>query len=102
VYLHDIYYVSDIEVVKGIVAEWINEKIIGSWTTTEGRSCTEMLEGKWESLQKVQEGYDILSDNLSEQELSDQERWFDIEAAADGRRFATTGTSDLEYYIEIK
>ena len=102
VYLHDIYYVSDIEVVKGIVAEWINEKIIGSFTTTEGRSCTEMLEGKWESLHKVQEGYDILSDNLSEQELSDQERWFDIEAAADGRRFATTGTSDLEYYIEIK
>ena len=87
---------------KGIIAEWINKKIVGSFTTTEGRACTEMLEGKWESLQKVQEGYDILSDYLSEQEIFGADRWYDIEEAEDGRRFATTGTSDLEYYIEIK
>jgi hypothetical protein len=75
---------------------------IGNFTTTEGRQCTEMLDGEWVSLNMTEEAYQILSELLEENELKEEDRWFDIEESESGKLYATTGTSDLEYYIEVK
>ena len=77
-------------------------KAKGSFTTTDSRQTTEMLIGEFTSLQMVQESYDVLKEYLEEDELTQVDRWFDIEVDEDGKKYATTGTVDLEYYIEVE
>ena len=77
-------------------------KATGSFTTTDGRRTTEMIIGELTSLQMVQESYNVLEEYLEEDELIQEDRWFDIEEDEDGNKYATTGTVDLEYYIEVE
>ena len=76
-------------------------KITGNLNTTDSRDTTETLVGKLTSQMKAQKGYDILKEYLSDEELGENDRWFDIEKNEVGKLFATTGTVDLEYYIEV-
>ncbi len=77
-------------------------KATGSFTSTDGRQTTEMLIGELTSLQMVQESYNIFEEYLEEDELTQEDRWFDIEEDEDGKQYATSGTVDLEYYIEVE
>ncbi len=77
-------------------------KAIGNFTSTDGRQTTEMLEGEWTSLQEPQKAYDILKEYIEDEELKESDRWFDIEEDEEGKKFATSGTVDLEYYIQVK
>jgi len=77
-------------------------KAIGNFTNTDGRQTTEMINGTWVSLGMSQKSFDILNIDLSEEELGQEDRWYDIESDGSGRMFATTGTVDLDYYTEIE
>ena len=77
-------------------------KATGSFTTTDGRQTTEMLIGELTSLQMVQESYNVFEEFLQIHELEETDRWFDIEEDEDGKKYATTGTVDLEYYVEVE
>lgn len=77
-------------------------KAIGNFTSTESRKTTAMLGGEWTSLQDPEASYEILNDYIEDEELNDNDRWFDIEEDEEGRKFATSGTVDLEYYIEVE
>ena len=77
-------------------------KATGSFTTTDGRQTTEMLIGELTSLQMVQESYNVFEEYLEEDELTQEDRWFDIEEDENGKTYATSGTVDLEYYIEVE
>lgn len=77
-------------------------KAIGNVTSTEGRQITEMLEGQWRSLQDPYAAYEILKEHIDNEELNEIDRWFDIEEDEKGRQFATSGTVDLDYYIEVQ
>ena len=76
-------------------------KATGNFTTTDGRQTTEMLIGELTSLQMIQESYNVFEEYLEEDELTQEDRWFDIEEDEDGKKYATTGTVDLEYYIAV-
>ena len=77
-------------------------KTTGNFTTTDGRQTTEMLLGKLTSLQMVQMSYDVFEEYLEEDELTQEGRWFDIEEDENGKKYATSGMVDLEYYIELE
>lgn len=78
-----------------------SDEKVGEFTKTDGRDSTEKLMGEWKSTQKPSESYKVLKEYLDGDELDEEDRWFDIEEDGEGRKFATTGTSDLDYYIEI-
>lgn len=61
-----------------------------------------MLIGELTSLQEFQVSYNVFEEYLEEDELTQVDRWFDIEEDKDGKKYATTGTVDLEYYIEVE
>ena len=77
-------------------------KATGNFTTTDGRQTTEMLIGELTSLQMTQESYNVLEEYLDEKELCQDGRWFDVEEDESGKKYATSGTADLEYYIEVE
>lgn len=78
-------------------------KIAGIITETNGRE-TERLLGK-ELIHVDIEGinsYNILKEFIDKDVLNEPDRWFDVEKDQQGHLYATSGTVDLEYYIEIK
>lgn len=77
-------------------------KATGSFTTTDGRQTTEMLIGKLTSLQMFQESYNVFAFYLEKNELAQEDRWFDVERGECGEKYATSGTVDLDYYIEVE
>lgn len=57
---------------------------LGKFTSTDGRKTTEMLEEEFTPLDMHQEGYDVLKEYLSSDELAEEDRWFDIEESNEG------------------
>ncbi|MFT0577701.1 hypothetical protein [Bacteroides thetaiotaomicron] len=82
-------------------------KEVGFFTETQGRQ-TEQLLGRemvpcdLTGINQSQASYDILKEYIDEDELEEEDRWFDIETDQNNKIYATSGTVDLDCYIEIE